>query len=146
MVMRFLAKIRIYKIFLSKFKTILSKKMAKNFDQSECWKIKFHFKHEKYVPFESTRSIEFKPVLGFKIGYVVLEKFRVKYRKFSKNEQNYNDNFQIRRGWLKQNRASIWCKFTFSGPMCYVGFEHESFTSRTWRRTKCPVCFWYGSF
>ena len=56
-------------------KNFEQKKMPKNFDQSESWKIKFH-RHQKYVPFESTCSIEFKTGLGLKIGYVVLEKLR----------------------------------------------------------------------
>ena len=56
--------------------------MPKNFDQSESWKIKF----QTYVPFESTCSIELKNGLGLAIGYVVLEKFRVENRKFSKND------------------------------------------------------------
>ena len=60
--------------------------MPKNFDQSESWKIKFSCRPQTYVPFESTWSIEFKTGLVFKIGYVVLEKFSVKNRKFSKND------------------------------------------------------------
>ena len=60
--------------------------MAKNFDQSESWKIKFRCRYQTYVPFESTWSIEFKTGLGLKISYVVLEKFSIKNRKFSKND------------------------------------------------------------
>ena len=45
--------------------------MAKNFDQSESWKIKFHFRRQ----FETSGSTEFKTGLGFKCGYVVLETF-----------------------------------------------------------------------
>ena len=62
------------------------KKMPKKFDQSESWKIEFHFRHENYIPFEIACSTEFKTVLGLKISYVVLEKFWVKNRKLRKND------------------------------------------------------------
>ena len=65
--------------------------MPKNFDQSESWKIKF----QTYVPFESTCSIELKNGLGLAIGYVVLEKFRVENRKFSKNDDFFRKKFSF---------------------------------------------------
>ena len=60
---------------MSVFKKILSKKGLKKFDQSESWKIEFPCRHQNYIPFESACSTDFKTVLGFKIDYVVLEKF-----------------------------------------------------------------------
>ena len=39
----FSAKISIYKSFISVFKKFWAKKMLKNFDLSESWKIEFHF-------------------------------------------------------------------------------------------------------
>ena len=89
----FSAKIRIYKSFISVFKKFWAKKIPKNFDQSESWKIKFHFRYQNYILFESACSTEFKTGLGFKIGYVVLEKFRVKNRKFRKNDDFLRKNF-----------------------------------------------------
>ena len=49
--------------------------MPKKFDQSESWKNEFYFRHQNYIPFESTCFTEFKTGLGLKISYVVLEKF-----------------------------------------------------------------------
>ena len=56
-------------------KIFSKKKMPKNFDQSESWKNEFYFRHQNYIPFESTCFTEFKTGLGLKISYVVLEKF-----------------------------------------------------------------------
>ena len=39
----FSEKISIYKSFISVFKKFWAKKMLKNFDLSESWKIEFHF-------------------------------------------------------------------------------------------------------
>ena len=48
----------------------------------------FHFRHkimyQYYVPFESASFTEFRAGLGGNKGYLVFEKFWVKYPKFSK--------------------------------------------------------------
>ena len=79
--------------------------MPKNFDQSESWKIKFHSKHKKRVSFESTCFIEFKTGLSLKIGYGVLEEFRVKNRKFKKKWRFFSKKILIRRKILFRIRV-----------------------------------------
>lgn len=67
-------------------------KISKNFDQSDSWKIKFHWRHQIYTLFESACSTDFKTGLSVKIVYVVLEKFWVKNENFQKMKIFFDKN------------------------------------------------------
>ena len=109
--------------------------MVKNFDQPESLKIKFHCRHQKYVPFESTSSIKLKTGLSVKIAYIVLEKFWVENWKISKK-----DDFFSKKNLSRQKSHQIcrhqWVKLHMVFKNFYTFSWHENEHPRTWH-----LCF-----